>query len=125
MIEKLPNWAWNTVAAIVIILIVMALGTTSFRKRLSEVKIQPTKIQLWSKSNEIVVSPDHWSESYQTPSGNFKITPALGDKVEVLFSDNKYYLLDSYEQMDLGRTSGSFRLRGVDREVTVYIYTSS
>ncbi len=89
------------------------------------------KTIVWSQPKEIKAPTERWSENITTPSGLFKIVPARGKKAEILFSNGSYYLLDSFEQADMGYVSGNFRLRGVsdgkdesNKAVTVYLYTA-
>jgi len=82
---------------------------------------QNQKKVVWKKLQEIT-APAQWSKEYSTPSGLFKIMPAPGEKAEVLFSDGKYFLIDSSEQIDMGAVSEGFRLRGIGKETVVFLY---
>lgn len=79
----------------------------------------------WSLSNRIVASPGKWSNSIPL-RGKWKITPVLGEKAEVLFSDGRHRTADSFEQIDgeFAGFQGSAQFRGVDREVVVYIFNA-
>ena len=78
-------------------------------------------IVIWAQPEEILAPSDKWTEPRPVPSGPFKIVPARGEKAEAIIG-GKYLLLDSYEQTDIGNASGEFQLRGVGKEVVVFIY---
>lgn len=77
---------------------------------------------LWVKLKEITAPAAGWSKDQQTPSGKFKIMPFEG-KVEVLFSNGAFHVLDPTEQIDMGYVSASYKLRGAGgKDVPVAIY---
>lgn len=85
-------------------------------------RVAEPKVTRWTQPELIKAPGDRWSDSHPTPSGPFGITPARGEKAEILFSDGKYYPLDSYEGVDMKNVSGDFRVRGVGKEVVVFLY---
>ena len=78
---------------------------------------------IWAAHPQIIEASDSaWTKFYFIPSGRFRIEVKDGENAEVLFSDGKYYLLNDNRQVDLGRTSGKVRFRGLDKKVVVYIH---
>lgn len=80
---------------------------------------------VWADPQQIKVLGHKWSKPYPVPGGKFGIAVQKGESAEVLFSDGSYYLLDNYKQINFGKRDGTFRWRGVDREVVVYVYAAT
>lgn len=78
---------------------------------------------IWAANPIQVEAPDSaWTDFYKVPSGRFMIMTRDNESAEVIFSNNKYYLLNDRKSIDFGHTSGKFKFRGVRKKVVVYIY---
>lgn len=115
---------WATTIIIFIILITVWFFWGGNRKPTPAQVMVGSEI-IWSDPFWIKASAGQWSKVFSVPSGKFGIAVQKGEKAEVLFSNGKYYLLDNYKQIEFGNVSGNFQFRGVNRDVVVYLYTSS
>jgi len=127
LLIKKKGWKWvlipaGAVAIGFLIYLILPLGKNEKISPPPRAAVSATAVVRWAEPVQIKAPSERWSEPHPVPSGLFKIVPSLGEKAEILFSNGKYLLLDSYEQTDIGNASGEFQLRGVGKEVTVFIY---
>jgi hypothetical protein len=82
----------------------------------------------WVETAQIKAPVGAWSKPRSVPTGLFKIVPEKGEIVQVLLLKDgkprgKPFLLDSFEQVDIGDIDGDFQLSSsTGREVTVFQY---
>lgn len=91
----------------------------------SPARVVEEKPVVWADPQQIKAPSHKWSDPYPVPSGKFGIAVQKGESVEVRFSDGSSYLLDNYKQITFGKKDGTFRWRGIDREVVVYVYAAT
>lgn len=117
------GWMW----AFIILLVSATMGIIFLSGKGSDSPqlIRAEKPLVWAANPTQVEAPDSaWTGFHSLPSGKFRIAVKDGEDAEVLFSDGKYYLLNSNRQIDFGRVSGKAKFRGLDKKVTIQIYSA-
>lgn len=113
-------WMWISIILSVIIIGIIFLSGESNNPQQPSQAEKPT---VWTANPTQIEAPDSaWTAFYPVPSGHFGIAVQKGESAEIIFSDNKYYLLDNYKQIEFGKTSGKFKFRGIGKKVVIYIY---
>jgi heme/copper-type cytochrome/quinol oxidase subunit 2 len=122
--EKKSNGGWKWIFIVPIVIISGVIIWNKMDDNIPSLS-QEKKPLIWAANpTQVEASDSTWTKLYSLPSGKFRIAVKNGEDAEVLFSNGKYYLLNSDKQIDFGRTSSKAKFRGLNKKVIMQIYSA-